>query len=70
MKTFGIILIILGIVMIIIKGVSIPVEKNVVNVGPIKIDKTENRWIGWPVYAGGVLAVIGIVLVVSDKGRR
>jgi hypothetical protein len=70
MKTFGIILIVLGIVMIIVKGISVPVQKNVVDVGPIKIDKTENKWIGWPTYAGAVLAVIGTVLVVSDKGRR
>ena len=70
MKTFGIILIVLGIVMIIIKGVSVPVEKNVVDVGPIKIDKTENKWIGWPTYAGIALAVIGTVLVVNDKRGR
>jgi hypothetical protein len=70
MKTFGIILIIIGIVMIIIKGVSVPVRKNVVDVGPVKIDRTENKWIGWPTYAGAVLAAIGTVLVVSDKGRR
>jgi hypothetical protein len=70
MKTFGIILIVLGIVMIIIKGVSVPVEKNVVDVGPIKIDKTENKWIGWPTYAGIALAVIGTVLVVNDKRSR
>ena len=70
MKTFGIILIVLGIVMIIIKGVSVPVQKNVVDVGPIKIDKTENKWIGWPTYAGIALAVIGTVLVVNDKRGR
>ena len=70
MKTFGIVLIIIGIVMIIIRGVSVPVEKNIVDAGPIKINKTENKWIGWPTYAGAVLAAIGTVLVVSDKGRR
>jgi hypothetical protein len=70
MKTFGIILIVLGIVMIIIKGVSVPVQKNVVDVGPVKIDKTENKWIGWPTYAGIALAVIGTVLVVNDKRGR
>jgi hypothetical protein len=70
MKTFGIILIVLGIVMIIVRGVSVPVQKNVVDIGPVKIDKTENKWIGWPTYAGVVLAVIGTVLVVSDKTRR
>jgi hypothetical protein len=69
MKTAGWILIAIGIIMIIIRGFSIPVEKRVVDVGPIHVNKTENKWIGWPTYAGGILAAIGIVLVVSDKKR-
>ncbi len=69
MKTAGWILIAIGIVMIIIKGFSIPVEKKVIDVGPIQVSKTENKWIGWPTYAGGLLAIIGVVLVVSDKKK-
>jgi hypothetical protein len=70
MKTFGIILIVLGIAMIVIKGISVPTEKNIVDVGPIKIDKKENKWIGWPTYTGALLAAAGIVLVMSDKKGR
>jgi hypothetical protein len=69
MKTAGWILIVIGIIMIIIKGFSIPVEKKVIDVGPIHVNKTENKWIGWPTYAGGVLAVIGIVLVVGSRKK-
>ena len=69
MKTAGWILIAIGIVMIIIKGFSIPVERKVIDVGPIQVSKTENKWIGWPTYAGGLLAIIGVVLVVSDKKK-
>ncbi len=69
MKTAGWILIVLGIVMIIIKGFSVPVEKKVIDVGPIQVNKTENKWIGWPTYAGGLLALIGVVLVVADKKK-
>jgi drug/metabolite transporter (DMT)-like permease len=67
MKSFGIVLIVIGIVMMIIRGITVPTEKNIVDVGPIKIDKKENKWIGWPTYAGAVLAVVGAVLVFSDK---
>jgi len=67
MKSFGIVLIVLGIVMIIVKGVSVTTERNIVDVGPIKIDKKENKWIGWPTYAGGLLALVGAVMVFSDK---
>ena len=69
MKTAGWILIVIGIVMIVIKGFSIPVEKKVVDVGPIHVNKTENKWIGWPTYAGGVLAIVGVVLVASAKKK-
>ena len=69
MKTAGWILIVIGIVMIIIKGFSVPVEKKVIDVGPIQVNKTENKWIGWPTYAGGILAVLGVVLVVAGKKK-
>ena len=69
MKTAGWILIVIGIIMILIKGFSIPVEKKVIDVGPVQVSKTENKWIGWPTYAGGVLAVAGIVLVVTSRKK-
>lgn len=69
MKTLGFVLIVAGIVMILIRGFNVPVKKNVVDLGPIEISKKENKWIGWPTYAGGLLAVIGVVLVVTDKKR-
>lgn len=67
MKSFGIALIVIGIVMMVIRGISIPTEKKVVDMGPVQIDKKENKWIGWPTYAGAVLAVVGAVLIFSDK---
>ena len=67
MRTLGIVLLILGIAMIIVKGFTVTTEKNIVDVGPIKIDKKENKWIGWPTYAGGILALAGAVLIFSDK---
>ena len=69
MKTAGWILIVIGIVMILIRGFTVPVEKNVIDVGPIEINKTENKWIGWPTYAGAVIAAIGVVLVVANRRK-
>jgi hypothetical protein len=69
MKTAGWILIAIGIIMIVIRGFSVPVKKNIVNAGPIQINKTENKWVGWPTYAGGLMAVIGVVLIVADKKK-
>jgi hypothetical protein len=69
MKTFGIILIIAGIVMILVRGFSVVTEKKVVDVGPLEVNKKENKWIGWPTYAGAAVALVGVVLVVSDKRK-
>ena len=69
MNTAGWILIVIGIVMVLIRGFSVPVKEKVIDVGPIEVNKTENKWIGWPTYAGGILAVIGVVLVVADKKK-
>ena len=67
MKTVGWILIAIGIVMVLVKGFSVPVKKTLVDAGPIEINKTENKWIGWPTYAGGILVIVGIVMVATGK---
>jgi hypothetical protein len=69
MKVAGIILIVVGILMFIFRGFSFTKEKEVVDLGPLEINKKENHSIGWPVYAGAVAVIAGIVMVVSDKKR-
>jgi drug/metabolite transporter (DMT)-like permease len=69
MKTFGIVLILIGIAMIIVRGIYVPTQKKLVDIGPVEINKTENKWIGWPTYSGAVIAVVGVVLVVSGRKR-
>lgn len=70
MKVVGWILIALGVIMILVKGFSVPVEKNLVDLGPVQVTKTENKWIGWPTYAGGALAIIGVIMVVAGKKQN
>ena len=67
MKTVGWILIAIGILMIIIKGFSVPVKKNIIDAGPIQVNKTEHKWYGWPTYAGGIIAIVGVALVATSK---
>jgi hypothetical protein len=69
MKTFGIILIVAGIAMILIRGFSVTTEKNVVDVGSLEVNKKENKWIGWPTYAGAIVAVVGVVMVMGSRKR-
>ena len=69
MKTVGLILIAIGILMILIRGFNVPVKKNIVNVGPVEINKTEDKWIGWPTYAGAIIAVAGMVLIITNRKK-
>jgi hypothetical protein len=70
MKTLGLVLLIAGIAMIVIRGFSVQTEKKVVDLGPLEVNKKENKWIGWPTYAGGVVAVVGLVLVLAGNKKN
>ncbi len=70
MKTLGIILIVIGIIMVLIRGFTVTTEKEVLDVGPVEVNKKENKWIGWPLYAGGLIAVVGVVLLISGNKRN
>ena len=69
MKVLGISLIILGVVMCIFTSVNFTQEKNVVDLGPIQVNKKENKHIGWPVYAGIGVGLIGVAVLVSAKSK-
>jgi len=69
MRILGIILIVIGILMFVFTGFNFQTEKKVVDLGPLEINKKENKWIGWPVWAGGIAVVAGIVLVVADRKK-
>lgn len=65
MKVIGIILIIVGLAMIILKGFNFQTEKKVADVGPVEINKTESHHVGWPTYVGGIVLIGGVVLVIA-----
>ena len=69
MKTAGIVLIVTGIAMLIFRGFSVQTEKKVIDLGPLEVNKKENKWIGWPVYAGGIAIVAGVIMVVADRKK-
>jgi hypothetical protein len=69
MKVLAAILIIAGIAMIVFRGFNVQTKKKVVDLGPVEINKTQNNWIGWPTYAGGIAAAAGVILLVAGKKR-
>jgi len=69
-STFGIGLVILGVMMFIYTGINFITKKRVVDIGPIKIDKEENHPIQWSPIVGVVLVVGGIGLVLRSRKEK
>lgn len=70
MRVLGIILAILGIGMLVINGFNFTTEKEIVDVGPVEINKQEEHSIGWPMYAGGIVAAAGVILIVAGGKKK
>lgn len=69
MRSIGIVLIIIGIVMLVVRGFNVQTEEKVVDLGPLEVTKKENKWVGWPVYAGGIAIVAGLIMVITDRRK-
>lgn len=69
MKTLGIILIVIGIAMIIIREINFTTEKEVADLGPIELNKKEQKRVAWPTYAGIAVAVCGVVVLIAASRK-
>ena len=67
MKTLGVILLVVGIVMFIWTGFTYTKKEKVVDAGPIEISADKKKSVNWPPYAGGILVIGGIILLVAGK---
>ncbi|OFY84527.1 MAG: hypothetical protein A3F72_14070 [Bacteroidetes bacterium RIFCSPLOWO2_12_FULL_35_15] len=67
MKTIGIVIIAIGIIMMVYTGFNYVTTKNVIDLGAVKINKETNHPVQWSPIVGVVLIVGGIVLIVTDK---
>lgn len=70
MRVFGIILIVVGILMLVVNGFNFQTTKEVADLGPLEINKTENNRVAWPSYTGVVVAVLGIGLVAVGSKKK
>lgn len=68
-KTWGIVLVVIGIIMIVYTGFNFVTKEKVVDLGPIEINKEKNNTVQWPPVAGIILIVGGIVVIVLDKRK-
>ena len=70
LKTAGISLIILGILMMIYTGFNYSTTKKVVDIGAIQIDKETDHPVRWSPIIGTILIVGGVVVLVRGKNEK
>ena len=56
--------------MMVFRSFNFTEKKKVVDLGPVQVDKQENHTVNWPLYAGIVVTIAGVaVLLVSNKNK-
>ena len=70
MKNLGIVLIIAGVLMCFFNSFTFTKEKRIIDIGPLEVNKKENKTIGWPIYAGIGVGLFGIALIAVDKKEK
>jgi hypothetical protein len=68
-RTLGIILTVIGIGMLIWTGFSYTKKEKIVDAGPIQISADQEKNVNWPPYAGGIVLVAGLVIMVTAKNK-
>ncbi|MBL0742955.1 hypothetical protein [Chryseolinea lacunae] len=69
MKTLGIVVLALGLIMTIFTGFNIVTKKKVVDLGPVEINKEEKTPVYWSPITGGILAAAGLIILVAGKKK-
>ena len=67
MRTLGILLIVIGGLMTVFTGFNLVTKKEVADIGPLEINKTEKTPVAWSPIVGGILLVAGIAIVATNK---
>lgn len=69
MKTIGTLLLVIGIIMLVWTGFSYTKKEKVIDAGPIQVSADQQKHVNWPPYAGGILIVGGIILMIASPKK-
>ena len=70
MRTFGVILIVIGILMFFFRSCTFTSEYNVLSLKDIEINREQTQNIGWSIYFGPAIVLIGTILLYAEKKRK
>lgn len=60
-------MIVVGIAMLIWTGFTYTKKEKVVDAGPLQISADKEHSLNWPPYAGGILVIGGVIVLVTAK---
>jgi hypothetical protein len=69
MKTAGIIILIIGLLMTIYTGFTYVTKEKVVDLGELEITKDNHHTVNWQPYAGIGMMVIGVVVLILGRKK-
>jgi uncharacterized membrane protein YidH (DUF202 family) len=69
MKTFGFLLVIVGVLALVYGGISYNRQRTVIDMGPFKATATEQKNIPFSPIVGGIVLLGGILLLVIPRKR-
>lgn len=70
MRTLGIVLLILGIIMTAFTGFTLIEKKEVLDVGPLEVNKEERTPIYWSPITGLILAAGGAIILFTTRQKK
>lgn len=69
MRTFGVVVLIIGILMLVFTQINFTRKVNVVDLGAVEINRNETERVTWPLYAGGFVILAGIGIIAFNKNK-
>ena len=69
-KAVGVMLIVIGLISLLVGGISWNRQKTIVDIGPLKAETTERKTLPIPPIIGGLALLGGVVLLVAPARRR
>lgn len=70
MKILGIVLIVAGIVMMIFRSINFTTKEKVADIGSVEINREKEQTVNWPLYAGAVVTVAGVIILVTSNRNK
>jgi len=56
--------------MMVVNGISYTKKEKVVDLGPLEVNKNETKRVNWPMYAGVVVTLAGVIVTVAASRKK